>query len=123
MRALAATGRQAEALAVYTRTREHLADHLGVSPSPGLQQAYLAILRQEIPQAVPAGPPPPSAAVPPAPIVPPAPTVPPAPPSPGLTPAPLWLRETGGRRPPARPRPCAGRRRASSAATTTSPGC
>jgi predicted ATPase/DNA-binding winged helix-turn-helix (wHTH) protein len=51
MRALAATGRQSEALAVYQRTREHLAEHLGVDPSPHLEQAYLAILRQEIPQA------------------------------------------------------------------------
>ena len=53
MRALAATGRQAEALAVYRRTRELLADSLGVDPSPQLDQAYLAVLRQEIPQAAP----------------------------------------------------------------------
>ena len=51
MRALAAAGRQSEALAVYQRTREHLAEHLGVDPSKRLEQAYLAILRQEIPQA------------------------------------------------------------------------
>jgi predicted ATPase/DNA-binding SARP family transcriptional activator len=51
MRALAATGRQSEALTVYRRTREHLAEHLGVDPSQRLEQAYLAILRQEIPQA------------------------------------------------------------------------
>jgi predicted ATPase/DNA-binding winged helix-turn-helix (wHTH) protein len=51
MRALAAAGRQSEALAVYQRTREHLAEHLGVDPSPQLEQAHLAILRQEIPQA------------------------------------------------------------------------
>ncbi len=51
MRALAAGGRQAEALAVYQRTRERLADGLGVSPSPQLEQTYLALLRQEIPQA------------------------------------------------------------------------
>jgi predicted ATPase/DNA-binding SARP family transcriptional activator len=51
MRALAATGRQSAALAVYQQTREHLAEHLGVDPSPQLEQAYLAILRQEIPQA------------------------------------------------------------------------
>ena len=50
MRALAATGRQSAALTVYQRTREHLAEHLGVDPSPQLEQAYLAILRQEIPQ-------------------------------------------------------------------------
>ena len=52
MRALAATGRQSEALAVYQRTREQLAEHLGVDPAQQLEQAYLAILRQEIPQAV-----------------------------------------------------------------------
>jgi predicted ATPase/DNA-binding SARP family transcriptional activator len=51
MRALAAAGRQSEALALYQRTREHLAEHLGVDPSRRLEQAYLAILRQEIPQA------------------------------------------------------------------------
>jgi predicted ATPase len=51
MRALAATGRQSEALAVYQRTRERLAERLGVDPSKRLEQAYLAILRQEIPQA------------------------------------------------------------------------
>ena len=51
MRALAAAGRQSEALAVYQRTREHLAERLGVDPSRRLEQAYLAILRQEIPQA------------------------------------------------------------------------
>jgi predicted ATPase/DNA-binding SARP family transcriptional activator len=52
MRALAGSGRQADALSVYTRTRDQLADRLGVSPSPRLEQTYLAILRQEIPQAV-----------------------------------------------------------------------
>jgi predicted ATPase/DNA-binding SARP family transcriptional activator len=51
MRALAATGRQSEALAVYQRIKGHLAEHLGVDPSPPLELAYLAILRQEIPQA------------------------------------------------------------------------
>jgi predicted ATPase/DNA-binding winged helix-turn-helix (wHTH) protein len=51
MHALAATGRQAEALAVYQQIRDRLADRLGVDPSPQLEQAYLAILRQEIPQA------------------------------------------------------------------------
>ncbi len=51
MRALAAAGRQAEALALYQRTRDLLADSLGVDPSPQLDQAYLAVLRQEIPAA------------------------------------------------------------------------
>jgi predicted ATPase/DNA-binding SARP family transcriptional activator len=51
MRALAATGRQSEALSVYQKTRGQLADLLGVDPSHQLEQAYLAILRQEIPPA------------------------------------------------------------------------
>jgi predicted ATPase/DNA-binding SARP family transcriptional activator len=51
MRALAATGRQSEALAAYQHIRGQLGDCLGVDPSPQLEQAYLAILRQEIPQA------------------------------------------------------------------------
>ena len=51
MRALAATGRQSEALSVYQQTRGQLADRLGVDPSQQLEQAYLAILRQEIPPA------------------------------------------------------------------------
>ena len=53
MRALAASGRQADALSAYVRTREQLADRLGVSPSPQLEQAYLAVLRQQVPQAAP----------------------------------------------------------------------
>ena len=48
MRALAAAGRQAEALAVYQRTRDQLAEDLGVDPSPQLAQSYLAVLRQEV---------------------------------------------------------------------------
>ena len=55
MRALAAAGRQADALAAYAEGRELLADRLGVDPSPRLEQAHLAVLRQEIPLAVPAG--------------------------------------------------------------------
>jgi predicted ATPase/DNA-binding SARP family transcriptional activator len=55
MRALAAVGRQAEALAVYQRTRDLLAEDLGVDPSQQLAQAYLAVLRQEIPVATGAG--------------------------------------------------------------------
>ncbi len=51
MRALAATGRQAEALVVHQRIRDRLADRLGVSPSPQLERAYLAVLRQEVPPA------------------------------------------------------------------------
>ena len=60
MHALAAAGRQADALAVYHEARELLADRLGVDPSARLEQVYLAILRQEVPLQ------PPAVAVPPA---------------------------------------------------------
>ncbi len=45
MRALAATGRDSEALLVYQRTREALADSLGVDPSPELSALHVALLR------------------------------------------------------------------------------
>ncbi len=48
MRALAATGRDAEALLVYQRTREALADALGVDPSPELSALHVALLRGEL---------------------------------------------------------------------------
>jgi predicted ATPase/DNA-binding SARP family transcriptional activator len=47
MRALDATGRQAEALAEYEDTRRLLADELGADPSPELSATHLAILRAE----------------------------------------------------------------------------
>ncbi|OLF09082.1 AfsR family transcriptional regulator [Actinophytocola xinjiangensis] len=48
MRALVATGRDAEALLVYERTREALADTLGVDPSPELSDLHVALLRGEL---------------------------------------------------------------------------
>ena len=47
MRALYASGRQAEALSVYDQTRRLLADRLGVDPSPELASVHLAILRAD----------------------------------------------------------------------------
>ena len=49
MRALYAAGRQAEAVAVYTETRDLLASELGVDPSAQLEQIYLGVLRQDLP--------------------------------------------------------------------------
>ncbi|HET6709279.1 AfsR/SARP family transcriptional regulator, partial [Amycolatopsis sp.] len=48
MRALVATGRDTEALLVYERTRETLADSLGVDPSPELAEVHVALLRGEL---------------------------------------------------------------------------
>jgi predicted ATPase/DNA-binding SARP family transcriptional activator len=48
MRALIATGRGTEALLVYERTREALADALGVDPSPELSALHVALLRGEL---------------------------------------------------------------------------
>ncbi|MEU4744273.1 BTAD domain-containing putative transcriptional regulator [Actinosynnema sp. NPDC023658] len=42
--ALHLTGRQAEALALFHRTRERLADELGVDPGPELREAYRVVL-------------------------------------------------------------------------------
>ncbi|GLZ07718.1 SARP family transcriptional regulator [Actinomadura sp. NBRC 104412] len=50
MRALYAAGRQADALSVYEETRQALADHLGVDPSPELASVHLSILRQDVPE-------------------------------------------------------------------------
>ena len=50
MRALAATGRDTEALLAYERTRETLADLLGVDPSPELSALHVALLRGELGQ-------------------------------------------------------------------------
>lgn len=47
MIALYRTGRQADALNVYARTRATLSEDLGIEPSPPLQAAYLAILHHD----------------------------------------------------------------------------
>ncbi|GIJ68905.1 BTAD domain-containing putative transcriptional regulator [Virgisporangium ochraceum] len=47
MRALAGSGRSAEALASYEEARELLADRLGTDPSPGLSAVHVAVLRGE----------------------------------------------------------------------------
>src|ERR1700733_2828248 len=48
MRALAAAGRDSEALLAYQRTREALADALGVDPSAELSALHVALLRGEL---------------------------------------------------------------------------
>ena len=48
MRALVAAGRDSEALLVYQRVREALADTLGADPSPELAALHVALLRGEL---------------------------------------------------------------------------
>ncbi|MEY9893852.1 putative ATPase/DNA-binding SARP family transcriptional activator [Catenulispora sp. MAP5-51] len=48
MRALNAAGRDNEALQVYQRTREALADELGADPSPELSALHVSLLRGEL---------------------------------------------------------------------------
>jgi DNA-binding SARP family transcriptional activator len=48
MRALVAAGRDSEALLTYERTRQALADALGVDPSPELSALHVALLRGEL---------------------------------------------------------------------------
>ncbi len=48
MRALAAAGRDTEALLAYERTREALADLLGVDPSPELSAVHVGLLRGQL---------------------------------------------------------------------------
>jgi predicted ATPase/DNA-binding SARP family transcriptional activator len=48
MRTLAATGRQAKALAVYDTIRGRLADELGINPAPDLQAVHLEVLRGKV---------------------------------------------------------------------------
>ncbi|MFF5290113.1 BTAD domain-containing putative transcriptional regulator [Paractinoplanes globisporus] len=54
MDALAAQGRQAEALALYERVREALADRLGVDPGAALRERHVRLLRAPEPVAEPA---------------------------------------------------------------------
>ncbi|GAA1687351.1 BTAD domain-containing putative transcriptional regulator [Kribbella yunnanensis] len=52
MRALAADNRQAEALELYTHTRDTLIDQLGVEPGPALREVHRTVLRNEAARAV-----------------------------------------------------------------------
>jgi len=52
MDALAAQGRQADALALYERVRETLADVLGTDPGTALRERHLGLLRAETPTPV-----------------------------------------------------------------------
>jgi predicted ATPase/DNA-binding SARP family transcriptional activator len=55
MRALAATGRQAEALAAYESLRARLADELGIDPGAQVQAVHLEVLRGKVEVAPAAG--------------------------------------------------------------------
>jgi predicted ATPase/DNA-binding SARP family transcriptional activator len=50
MRALAATGRQAKALAVYEAARTRLVSELGIDPGADLRAAHLEVLRGKVPR-------------------------------------------------------------------------
>jgi DNA-binding SARP family transcriptional activator/DNA-binding XRE family transcriptional regulator len=52
MLALAGSGQQAAALQLFEELRRRLDDQLGVGPGPGLADAHLRVLRQQVPAAV-----------------------------------------------------------------------
>ncbi len=52
LRALAADGRRAEALAAFAEARELIADELGTDPSPELSEAHVSLLREDPARAV-----------------------------------------------------------------------
>lgn len=56
MLALARSGRQADALACFEHGRRHLADELGIDPSPDLQQVHRDVLTQAAVQSAPSQP-------------------------------------------------------------------
>jgi DNA-binding SARP family transcriptional activator len=54
MLALAGSGQQGAALAVFAEVRQRLANDLGIEPGPELATAHLRVLRQDVPAAGPA---------------------------------------------------------------------